>query len=267
MKQRHFVYTLKFLDGSVYVGKSVTRSSGYEKSRLDRHRANAKNGVDLPVYDAWRKHGEPIFSIVCWCENAEDAFSKESQKILQESELCRELVLNLQMPKSGKRYVMADRTRKILSQKVWHNEEWRRSNSEKTKAQMRNGGSAYLSALFKGRLDQRSPEGKQRCEDARRSYLDSEEGRKKCAEGYAKMRENPENVRKNRESLDAWRASERNREQCKVMAKKAAEACSKKVMIVATGEVFSSQRAAAKAVGITDAAMCRWVKTGKCVRI
>lgn len=267
MEKKHFVYALEFADGSVYIGKSATRANGYEKARFDRHRANAKNGISLPVYDAWRKHGEPDFKIIAWCNSADHAFDEEAKKITQESQSRKNLVLNLQMPMPGKRYAMADRTKRILSKKVWHNEEWRRVNSERTREQMKNGGAAHLSSLFKGRPDIRSEEGKQRCSLARQKYLNSEIGRKKCAYGYAKMMENPENAKKNRESLDAWRASERNKEQCKAMAKKAAEACSKKIMIVATGQVFDSQRDAAKAHGVSDAAVSKWVKSGKCVRI
>lgn len=312
MRVVYFVYLLTFKNGKVYVGMSKTDSKGRFDNRYYQHSLQAKNGKNLPIYNAWRLHGAPVQTIVSMHDNRADCAISEIDTIEKYDSTNIKNGYNITKGGQGQDSATNPVMYQLMREKVWNNPEWRKkvsnslkgkkpsqatmdaykkwlaenpnkqsenakkmwscqvfraARSEITRAQMKNGGAAHLSVIFKGRPDLRSPEGKQRCEDARRSYLDSERGRKKCAEGYAKMRENPENVRKNRESLDAWRASDRNREQCKVMAQKSAEACSKKVMIVATGEVFPSQREAAKAVGITESAMCRWVKTGKCVRI
>lgn len=267
MEKKHFVYTLQFADGSVYVGKSSTRADGYEKSRLDRHRANAKSGLSYPVYEAWRKMGEPSFSILEFCNSSLDALAAEASWIERLTEEGSAPVLNAQKPSKEKSYRMAERTRKILSEKVWHNPENKKKASERTRMQMKNGGSAYLSRLFKGRPDPFTPEARKSQTEKVKAFMNTAQGKEAARRGYKAFAANPENIKRNQEALDKWRKSEKNAEQCREMAKKAAEACSKKVMILATGDVYPSQRDAAKSLGLSEACISKWVKSGKCVRI
>jgi hypothetical protein len=56
----HILYKLVFASGKAYIGQT-TRTMN---TRLSAHRQAAKRGSQLPVHCAWRKHGEPVVTVV-----------------------------------------------------------------------------------------------------------------------------------------------------------------------------------------------------------
>lgn len=56
----HILYKLVFVSGKAYIGQT-TRTMN---TRLSAHRQAAKRGSQLPVHCAWRKHGEPVVTVV-----------------------------------------------------------------------------------------------------------------------------------------------------------------------------------------------------------
>ena len=154
-----------------------------------------------------------------------------------------------------------------LARRAWLNPEYKKKRSEATKTQMKNGGADHLSRIMIGRIDPRSEEGKMIQIEKAKAYMATPEGKAAARKGYESFAANPENIKNNQAALDKWRKSDKNAEQCREMAKKAAEACSKKIQFPDTGEAFNSQREAAKSKGVSEACISRWVKAGKCVRI
>lgn len=150
---------------------------------------------------------------------------------------------------------------------AWRNQEYLAMKSEATREQMKNGGAAHLSKLFKGRKDTLTAEQRAEHRVKMKEWANSEEGKAACRKGYDAMASNPENVDRALENIKTWRESERNAEHCKRIAQLAAKASSKKVLHVETGIVYDSQRALSKAAGCTEATISKWVKTGKVVRL
>jgi hypothetical protein len=152
---------------------------------------------------------------------------------------------------------------------VWENSDHLMRQALRTAEQMANGGSAHIARLRAANPAkyQPAPEVIARAKITRRVYLDSPEGKAAAKKGYAKMASNPENLAKIRQAQDAWRASEKNVENCRRMARKAAEACSQKVQDPGTGITYGSQREAAKALGLSEAAVSKRIKAGKMIRV
>jgi hypothetical protein len=151
--------------------------------------------------------------------------------------------------------------------KSWENPNRKENASKRTKKQMDDGGAEHLKIALKGRGDVRSAEGKQVQREKIKAFMNTEEGKKVAKRGYAAMASNPENLKKWKEGTDRWRATEANKENCRRMAKMSAQKCSKRVMLVSTGEIYNSQRDLAKAVSVSGASITHWVKNGKVARI
>ncbi len=150
---------------------------------------------------------------------------------------------------------------------AWQNPEYKAMKSETTRQQMANGGSEHMSKMFKGRQDPRSEEGKEAHRQKVKAYMNTPEGKAAARRGYDAFIAKPENIAANRSALDNWRASDKNKEQCKEMAKRSAEACSRKVIDSETGIIYDSQRAMAKALDVNEAYISRKVKAGKIKRV
>jgi len=139
--------------------------------------------------------------------------------------------------------------------------------SEATKNQMTESAKQNLRIKLKGRKDPRTEQGKINCSIAREKYLNSDIGKQKVREGYKKMISNPENAQKIRIAQDKWRASEANQENCKRMAQKSREKCSKKVKMSDCDIIYNSQRELAKALNLNEATVSRMVKSGEIIRV
>lgn len=66
------LYLLTFPNGKSYVGISKRPNV-----RLKEHRKRAENGATHAIYQAWRKHGEPIMQIIGKATNYETGFAME----------------------------------------------------------------------------------------------------------------------------------------------------------------------------------------------
>lgn len=143
----------------------------------------------------------------------------------------------------------------------------REAASERTRKQMTAEARAHLSAKHKGRADPRSSEGKERQREATKAYLSTPEGKAAARRGYEAFASKPEAVESNRAALKLWRSSEANRENNKRRAQLSAAKCSRQVEDIETGAIYPSQRAMAKALGLSEAAISLRVKAGTVRRV
>ena len=304
-KTTYFVYRLTFANGKVYVGMSKTCSKKGYLRRFYEHEKNASSGKQLPVYAAWRKHGEPGFEVLSMhadrasCAEAEIAAIAEHgsisegkgynimgggegqqagqnprlwaimlEKVWRNPERirkCREKLKGRkpsQATLDGYKEFCKTPEKAEAARKAWRNPEYRAMKSAATKAQMANGGAAWLSEKFKGRPCTLTAEQREAQRQRMTKWVNSEDGKAACRRGYKTMASNPEAVENCLAGMKVWRESERNAEHCKSMAKLSAKACSKRIRNGETGEVFDSQRAMAKAYGLSEAAISKRRKRG-----
>jgi hypothetical protein len=160
-----------------------------------------------------------------------------------------------------------DDWRAKMQEKVWGNAESQAEASERTRLQMANGGAENIARIRRLQGDRRTPEQVAAQTAKVKVFMNTPEGKEIAKRGYAAMIANPETLAKQKEGQDAWRASEKNKANCAAMAKKSAEACSKKVQDKETGAVYASQRAMARALGVSEAAISLRVKAGKIIRL
>lgn len=74
----HILYKLVFASGKAYIGQT-TRTMN---TRLSAHRQAAKRGSQLPVHCAWRKHGEPVVTVVGEFETHDELHAAEKAAII-----------------------------------------------------------------------------------------------------------------------------------------------------------------------------------------
>mgnify|MGYP006266797153 CR=1 FL=1 len=306
----YFVYCLSFRNGKIYIGMSKTDSKGRFDNRYRQHKIAAKSGKSLFVYDAWRKYGDPVQTIISIHDFREECAIAEIDAIKERKATNPEFGYNILNGGQGLNFDDNPWLYELMKERVWNNPERRKKCSEalkgrkpsqatidasnewkqsekgreafrkawdnekrkskaalRTKDQMKNGGSAHLKKMLRGRGDVRSEEGKLAQKEKTIAFMNSDEGKKIAKKGYAIMASNPENLKKWKERTDRWRATEENKENCKRMAALSALKCSKKVMLVSTGEKFESQSAMAKALNVSCACVSLWVKSGKVERI
>lgn len=154
-----------------------------------------------------------------------------------------------------------------MQEKVWGNPEQQAARSERTRQQMANGGAENIARIRREQGDRRTPEQVALHAKHMQAFMNSPEGKEIAKQGYAAMTANPENLEKMRKGQADWRASERNKAQCKEMAQKSAAVCRKQVKDLNTGIVYPSQREMAHALGLSDASISKQVKAGKIIRI
>lgn len=311
MEKIFFVYVLTFSNEKVYVGMSSAKDKPGILNRLKQHRNAAKKGKDLPIYKAWRKHGEPSFSIVSIFDNRDDCANAEISMINSMNSTNIDFGYNLTSGGEGMHCEKGSAMYELMRKKVWDNEERRRKvsdthkrlgimpprlavenslkardndehktklrlimadperrklQSESARMQMANGGAEYLSKLFKGRKSPISKEGMVIAKEKRKAWAKTEAGRAAIMKG-AETLKRPDVIEKSRKGMDEWRASDRNKQQCKEMAKKSAQACSIRVMDNETGIIYNSQKEAAEKLGTNKTQIYRWVKSGKFTKV
>lgn len=277
MARKHFVYLLIFSNGRVYVGMSQTCPRGLYTTRWRAHKRAAATGQSTPVYRAWREVGEPQFEIVAEFDNRQECADAEistiafleaqnggGYNVLAGGDGPDELV------KLHHRRWLDAGGREHLAQKVreqYSKPGVREAASARTKAQMTPEARAHLSEVHTGRADPRSAEGKERQRAAVKAYLATPEGKASARRGQAAARANPETVAKMNAGLASWRSSEGNAENCRRIAALSAKACSRAVRDNDTGIEYPSQRAMAKALGVSDAIITRRVQMGRATRL
>lgn len=302
MNQIFFVYLLSFANGKAYVGMSRTDARGGFHNRYKKHTYVAKTGKNSPIYNAWRKHGAPAQTILSTHTTRDECALAEIDAIQAHDSMNPSRGYNLQPGGQGMHAPVGSAVYELMRAKVWDNPERRRKSSEALKGKAppeatqaaqrawitsdaarsafeamkaRPEVRAKLSAINKARATpewcaevsarQRgkpkniSPEGKARTAAAHRAWLDSDEGRAGTAAGMRAMRANPANEAKRKAAAGAYAKSDTNKAHCLAMAAKV----SKPVKDLATGEVYESRMAAARALSVTGPTIGYWVKKGK----
>jgi len=74
----HTLYKLVFASGKAYIGQTIRAMN----VRIAQHRQSARNGSLLPVHCAWRKHGEPVVSVVAEFETQAELHAAEKASII-----------------------------------------------------------------------------------------------------------------------------------------------------------------------------------------
>lgn len=129
----YFVYRLTFANGKVYVGMSKTcPKKGYLR-RFYEHEKNASSGKQLPVYAAWRKHGEPSFEVLSMHADRASCAEAEIAAIAEHGSISEGKGYNIMGGGEGQQAGQNPRLWAILSEKVWHNPDVRKKISNKLK--------------------------------------------------------------------------------------------------------------------------------------
>lgn len=302
MKQMFFVYLLTFDNGKVYVGMSRTDAKGGTTARYRDHARTARYGKDLPIYHAWRKHGAPVQTILSTHATRDECALAEIDAIQTYDSMNPAHGYNLQPGGQGLHAPVGSAVYELMRAKVWNNPERRRKSAEALKGKplpssvqaahklwresdagraktaeltkrpevrakmslamtqrLASGYREYLSEVQIGKPKNITPEGKARIAAARAAWLASDEGKAKVREGALKMRANPENEAKRQAAHAKFLASDVNQAHCRAMAIRA----SKPVKDFATGHIYESRTAAARAFGVTGPTIGYWVKKGK----
>ncbi|ENN86066.1 hypothetical protein RHSP_32000 [Rhizobium freirei PRF 81] len=196
------------------------------------------------------------------------------EKVWKNAERCRKISESLKgRPPSSetidgyKAWRKTDTANAIMREKVWDSPEWRKKLSDRTREQMANGGAEHLRQIKTGRPDHLSPETRAIVTAKQREFSNSPKGKEYARQGYEAMCANPENVANALKRLEMWRNSDVNADHCRKMASLAAAACSRKVRHIKDDIEFASQREMAVHYGVSDAAVSRWIKNGKAIRI
>lgn len=306
----YFVYLLTFANGKIYVGMSKSDKNGSFTTRYRGHAQSAKNGKNLPIYNAWRKYGDPAQMIISKHATREECAEYEINEISEREATNPNIGYNLMRGGEGMHAPKGSYMYALMREKVWDNpsvrekqriahkgkipspqclkaaveargEEWREKMREKTwgnpqfqaaasirtKHQMANGGAENIAKIRRQQGDTMTKDSRARQSEKMREFMNSQKGKEIARKGRAAMAANPENIAKFEAGRSAWRTSDANKEHCKIMAKKSAEACSRPVRDENTGIVYSSQRAMAQSLSISDAAVSKRVSSGKVTRV
>lgn len=74
----HTLYKLVFASNKAYIGQTVRSMT----TRIAQHRQSARNGSQLPVHCAWRKHGEPEILVIGEFETDAELHAAEKAAII-----------------------------------------------------------------------------------------------------------------------------------------------------------------------------------------
>lgn len=72
------LYKLVFASGKAYIGQTIRSMN----TRIAQHRQSARNGSLLPVHCAWRKHGDPVVSMIAEFETQAELHTAEKAAII-----------------------------------------------------------------------------------------------------------------------------------------------------------------------------------------
>jgi len=302
MGQIFFVYLLTFANGKVYVGMSRTDKLGGTKNRYKQHTNTAKNGHVSPVYNAWRKHGAPVQSILSTHATRDEAALAEIDAIQARDSMNPERGYNLQPGGQGLHAPIGSAVYELMRVKVWNNPERRRKSSEalkgkplpdsvlaahkawrgtpEAKAQFaeianRPERNAKLSAIMHERHDagfyaphQQAQIGRGRVTSAEGHACGTAKHKARLAteEGKAASRKGMTNMRANPENeakrLAALTAFLHS-DSNKAHCMAMGAAARKPVKDLSTGQTYESRQAAARAFGVTGPTIGYWVRQGK----
>ncbi len=298
-----FVYILTFANGKVYVGMSRTDAKGRSANRYRQHALAAKNGKRSPVYNAWRKHGAPVQSILSTHADRNACALAEIDAIQTYDSMNPACGYNIMAGGEGLHAPPGSAAYELMRAKVWNNPAWREKVSVALKGRPVSDATRVAQAAWiqsdeaKARIAAvaRHPETraansarmKQRLEDPEyRAWLSanqlgkpkniSAEGRARIVAGresYAASERGKEGARRgaaimraNPENLDKRRrahAAYLASGANKALCQANAARACKGVREVATGRTFASQKDAAAAFGVSRPTVNYWVRTGR----
>lgn len=302
MEQVFFVYLLTFANGKVYVGMSKTDARGRYDTRYRKHDYDARKGKQLPVYNAWRKHGAPEQSILSTHATRDEAALAEIAAIEARDSMNPAHGYNLVPGGGGMHAPVGSAVYELMRAKVWNNPERRRKSSEAlkgkplpesvlaahkvwresdaAKAQFREiakrpGRRAKLSAVMRQRLDNGYREHLSAVQRGKpRNH--TPEGTARIAAGRKAWANSPEGKAAARQTMAALRADPET--EAKRLAalttflhsddnlarcRAMGAAARKPVKDLNTDTVYGSQRAAAAAFGVAGPTIGYWIKKGK----
>lgn len=298
METTFFVYLLTFANGKVYVGMSRTDKRGLFTLRYNNHARTAKRGKSSPIYNAWRKHGAPVQSILSTHETREACALAEIDAIQVHDSMNPAHGYNLMAGGQGLHAPVGSAIYELMRAKVWNDPERRRKASEAlkgkplppdTQAAQRawitsDEGKASTAAMTQRPevREKMSAAMTRRLENGYREYLSevqtnvpktmSEAGREHQRAGVKAWLATDEGKAAQRAGIAAMHASElrkvrhaefansdANKAHCATMGAKAR----KPVKDLASGQVYESRTAAAAALGVTGPTIGYWVKQGK----
>ena len=167
----YYLYQLTFPNGKVYIGQTVRAMN----VRIAQHRTSAKRGSNLPVHNAWRKHGEPSVSILLECDCAETLHQAEIDMIQK----CGSLIPNgynlslggetapSKSPEVAAKIAAKAKGRKIADtsavsegvRRNWQSDEYRKKVSEGLKASWNDERRKAVSERFKSMWEKRKRDG------------------------------------------------------------------------------------------------------------
>jgi hypothetical protein len=123
MNKVYFVYCLTFSNNKVYIGMSATCAKGLYTNRFRQHRNAAAKGKDLLIYSAWRKHGEPVQTILSLHEDRESCAIAEIQAIIDYKAIDRDFGYNIANGGQGLNFYNNPALYELMKIKVWQNPE------------------------------------------------------------------------------------------------------------------------------------------------
>lgn len=303
MDDKFFVYLLRFAGGKVYVGMSRTDSRGSDTNRYRQHAAAAKAGKQLPVYNAWRKHGAPELSILSRHSDRASCALAEIEAIQTHASMDPMHGYNLMPGGEGLHAPPDSAIYELMRDRVWNNPAWRRKLSEALKGRPVSAATREAQKAWR-----ESPEGKatlaaaarsperrakvsaatiRRMQDpAQRAYLSlvqtgkpkkvSPEGKARTAAARAAYHQSAEGRAKSRLGAQRMRANPVNEAKRKVAhaaylqseqnlahCRAVALRNRKPIRVVATGQVYESRQALADALGVSGPSISYGVRTGK----
>lgn len=301
-----FVYLLTFANGKVYVGMSRTDSKGRDTNRYYQHANAARVGKQGFVYSAWRKHGPPVQTVLSAHVSRELCALAEIDAIQQYDSMNPAAGYNLAPGGEGMHAPVGSAMYELMRAKVWNNPEtrskisaalkgrplpdatreaqlkWCRSDAGKAfirgvtarpevrsqlsasmTERLANGYREYLGDVQRGKPRKFTEKGWAARQAKRLAWLDSEVGKAALRAGCIAMRANPDNEAKRKAAAALYSNSATNKVHCAEMGAKSRKA----VKDLATGEMFESRTAAAKARGVTGPTIGYWVKQGRFVYV
>lgn len=297
-----FVYKLTFSNGKIYIGMSRTDKRGRVDNRYRQHEHTARSGKQLPIYNAWRKYGSPVQSIISAYSTREECALAEIDMIERHDSTNPKIGYNLMHGGEGLHAPPGSPMYALMREKVWNNPAVRAKLSAANKGKPPSpqtiaaanefhksdaGREAKLKSWTDERKTKQSESTRVQMTNGGAEHLriatkgrpdprspEGKEAQRKAALEHmtqdrakamnAKAFSNPDNVRKFEEGRAAWRESDANAEHCRRIAQLAAAASTRRVVHVATGIEYPSCQALQIALGYShQSSVSRLIKQGK----
>ena len=112
---------------------SKTDKKGILTNRFRQHKAQAKNGNPLPIYNAWRKYGDPVQHVISIHDDRDECELAEIEAIRDLKATDPEVGYNLASGGQGLKYHNNPNLHAYMAERTWNNPEWRKKVSNALK--------------------------------------------------------------------------------------------------------------------------------------